>query len=102
MKGLGERGQTESWLHAASPPMFPSSHIDIWRVRLDEPAKPGVEANVLSPDENARAARFKFEKDRLHFIRCRSALRILLASYVAAAPQELRFEYGPSGKTHVA
>ena len=43
----------------------PTGRIDVWSVRLDEPAKAGSEAVVLSPDEIARASRFHFEKDRI-------------------------------------
>ena len=56
----------------------PAGHVNVWRVRLDEAADTDSEASVLSPDEIARASRFHFEKDRIYFTRCRSALRHLL------------------------
>jgi 4'-phosphopantetheinyl transferase len=87
-----------SWSHPSSPPGFPSDHIDVWRVRLDEPAKAGVEDSILSSDEIARASRFHFEKDRIHFTRCRSALRSLLAGYLAIPEAGIHFEYLASGK----
>ena|ERR1700676_863238 len=72
-----------SWSQGLSPSAFPTRHVDVWRVRLDEPARAGSEASVLSSDEIARAGRFHFEKDRIRFSRCRFALRMLLADYLA-------------------
>jgi 4'-phosphopantetheinyl transferase len=72
--------------------------VDVWSVHLDEPAKASSEAGVLSPDEIARAGKFHFEKDRLHFIRCRSALRFLLADYLKTPADEICFEYLTGGK----
>lgn len=60
-----------SWSQGLSPSPFPTRHVDVWRVRLDEPAREGSEATVLSSDEIARAGRFHFEKDLIRFSRCR-------------------------------
>jgi hypothetical protein len=59
-----------SWSQGLSPSVFRTRHVDVWRVRLDEPARAGSEASVLSSDEIARAGRFHFEKDRIRFSRC--------------------------------
>jgi 4'-phosphopantetheinyl transferase len=80
----------------------PTGRVDVWSVRLDEPARVGSEVVVLSPDEIARASRFHFEKDRIHFTRCRSALRDLLAGYLAIPAAEICFEYLTSGKPQLA
>ena len=80
----------------------PTGRVDVWSVRLDEPAKAGFEVVALSPDEIARASRFHFEKDRIHFTQCRSALRNLLAGYLAIPAAEIRFEYLASGKPQLA
>src|ERR1700681_3697521 len=61
-----------SWSQGPLPSAFPTRHVDVWRVRLDEPARAGYEASVLSSDEIARADRFHFGKDRIRFRRCRS------------------------------
>jgi 4'-phosphopantetheinyl transferase len=82
---------------ASRPRMSRSGQVDLWTVRLDEPSV-GFDAKVLSADEIARASRFHFEKDRIHFTRCRSALRRLLAGYLAIPATEIRFEYLSSGK----
>jgi 4'-phosphopantetheinyl transferase len=77
-------------------------HIDVWRVRLDEPQNESAENNVLSPDEIARATLFHFEKDRARFRRCRFALRTLLSDYLAIPASEILIEYLESGKPQLA
>lgn len=91
-----------SWSQAALLPAFPHGRADIWRVRLDEPSRKISETSLLSPDELSRAGRFHFEKDRLHFSRCRCALRDLLAEYLAIPAVEIRLEYQPNGKPQLA
>jgi 4'-phosphopantetheinyl transferase len=86
------------WPPALSPDSFPVNRIDLWRVSLDSPATEEDEASVLSSDEIARANRFHFEKDRLHFIRCRAALRRLLGKYLTIPADEVRFQYLTNGK----
>jgi len=81
-----------------SQPVFRTGRVDLWTVRLDEPAKASSEASVLSAGEIVRASRFHFDKDRISFTRCRSALRSLLASYLAIPATEIRFEYLTRGK----
>src|ERR1039458_3788467 len=100
--GDPKQGHDGSWSEAPSTPTFPTSRVDVWRVRLDEPAKARFEASALSPDEIVRASRFHFEKDRIYFTRCRSALRSLLAGYLAIPATEIRFEYLTSGKPQLA
>jgi len=91
-----------SWSQAPSMLTFPTNRVDIWKVCLDQPASSGSEATVLSSDENARASRFHFEKDRIHFTRCRSALRFRLAAYLAIPAERIHFEYLASGKPQLA
>ena len=100
--GGPKQGHDGWWLQASATPTFPTSRVDVWRVGLDEPAKAGSEAGVLSTDEIARANRFHFERDRIHFTRCRSALRKLLAGYLAIPAAEIGFEYLSSGKPQLA
>jgi 4'-phosphopantetheinyl transferase len=49
---------------------------------------------LLSLDETARAARFRFERDRVRWTRARSVLRLVLRRYTAAE----QFTYGKFGK----
>jgi 4'-phosphopantetheinyl transferase len=90
------------WPPALSPDSFPVNRVDVWRVSLVSPSDEKDKASVLSSDEIARANRFHFEKDRLHFIRCRAALRRLLSKYLKIPAAEVRFEYLTNGKPQLA
>jgi 4'-phosphopantetheinyl transferase len=91
-----------SWSQAPSKIAFPTGHVDIWKICLDRPALGEPGAGVLSPGESLRASRFRFEKDRVHFVRCRSALRNVLARYIGFHADEIDFEYGSKGKPQLA
>jgi 4'-phosphopantetheinyl transferase len=80
----------------------PSSRIDIWRVSVS-PGEPchADPPTMLSADEMERTARFHFAADRMRFVRCRTALRLILALYLKIAPAEIRFRYGPKGKPEI-
>jgi 4'-phosphopantetheinyl transferase len=53
---------------------------------------------VLSPDELARADRFKLGVHRRRFAVARGFLRGVLAHHLATDPRQIRFAYGPQGK----
>ncbi len=80
-----------------------SREVCLWTVRLE-----ATEANFarclgwLSPDETARAERFHFPRHRNAYVLGRAALRALLAGYLGATPQGVRFDYGPQGKPALA
>ena len=56
----------------------------------------------LSRDEQARAARFHFEKDARHWIACRLALRSILAEALTIPPLEVPLVTGEFGKPELA
>ncbi|HVX11402.1 MAG TPA: 4'-phosphopantetheinyl transferase superfamily protein [Pirellulales bacterium] len=72
--------------------------LDVWRIATDRPWPLDTLWQTLSPDEQARADRFRFENDRRRAIVRRAALREILAAYVGVAARELSFQYGPQGK----
>jgi 4'-phosphopantetheinyl transferase len=55
-------------------------------------------ARTLSSDEIERAERFRFERDRDHYIAARGALRAILGRYLNLDPASLAFTYGAQGK----
>ncbi|MBS0201393.1 MAG: 4'-phosphopantetheinyl transferase superfamily protein [Planctomycetes bacterium] len=56
---------------------------------------------LLSPDESARADRFKVSHPRRHFIVCRAVVRQLLGQCLGCDPTSVEFDYGPHGKPAV-
>jgi 4'-phosphopantetheinyl transferase len=56
----------------------------------------------LSPEEQQRAAAFRFERDKTFFVIGRGLLRSLLGWYVSCAPEHIRFKYGTKGKPALA
>jgi 4'-phosphopantetheinyl transferase len=91
-------GKSQPWSEGPSSLDLSSDRIDVWRVPLDEPSSTFPPSGVLSSDELDRAQRFHFEKDRLNFVRCRSALRFVLGRYLGIPAADLRFAYQPGGK----
>ena len=57
---------------------------------------------TLEADELERADRFYFEKHRRHFVVGRGFLREVIACYLQAKPEALRFVYGAYGKPALA
>lgn len=78
---------------------LPDEEVHVWHGSLERPIET-VERlrGLLAPDEQARAGRFRFERDRSRYIVGRALLRCLLARYVGVAPERLAFEYGEFGK----
>jgi 4'-phosphopantetheinyl transferase len=70
--------------------------VDVWTIALEQP-RPAL----LIPDEEARAARFHFEADRVRWTHARSALRTVLSRYLRVAPLDISFTIGPHGKPAV-
>jgi 4'-phosphopantetheinyl transferase len=77
--------------------------LHVWRLPIDLPPVPIAElASLLTPDETARAARFRLPVHRNRFIAARGLLRMLLAGYLSTDPRSLCFAYGPHGKPELA
>ena len=77
--------------------------VHIWHTQLNwSPAWLHQFSQTLSPDEQARANRFRFERDRHWFIAGRGILRFLLARYLHVSPAQLRFSYSSRGKPALA
>lgn len=73
--------------------------IEVHRLELDlGPGRLAGLSATLSPDELARAARFRFARDAERFVAGRGLLRAELAMRLDRAPETLRFGYGPAGK----
>jgi 4'-phosphopantetheinyl transferase len=76
-----------------------SNVVHVWRASLEQPALQVQQlAQTLSEDEQLRAKRFYFERDRKHFIVGRGMLRTILGHYANVEPNQLQFSYSDRGK----
>ena len=92
--------------HSLASSQFPNlapDQVHVWRVPLNQnPARIPELKEVLSPDERARAERFRFDKDRNQFIESRATLRLLLSQYPNVSPKGLTFSKAAYGKPALA
>jgi 4'-phosphopantetheinyl transferase len=79
-----------------------SGEVHIWLADLESLPLPGNWQDILSRDEAERASRFRFDRDKRHFITCRALLRILLGNYLDLAPAEVVFRYSSHRKPSLA
>ena len=88
-----------AWLFPPKPPVLAENELHVWRASLD--LSPDVIERfqiTLSEHEKERAQRFLVPQARERFIAGRGILRELLGRYLALAPEEIEFQYGPDGK----
>ncbi len=73
--------------------------VHIWRASL-KVANSTVESLLatLCVEEQQRAERFHFQKDRNHFIVAHGLLRLILSRYLDRKPHDLNFYYNQYGK----
>ena len=77
--------------------------VHVWRADLNLSASRIEQlAQILSPDEQQRAQRFYFERDRKRFIAGRGILRTILSRYLDLDPSQLQFSYSSRGKPALA
>jgi 4'-phosphopantetheinyl transferase len=77
--------------------------VHVWRASLNS-STASIESllEILDPDEQRRADKYHFKRDRERFIVARGALRHILSRYLAIAPARIRFTYSPYGKPGLA
>lgn len=91
------------WRDAAGWRTLDRNRVDVWRVELDRDAIQIAPAGaLLSADELARAARYRFDKDRTRFICMRGILRVILSRNVELPPAQIEFTYNEHGKPALA
>lgn len=87
------------WSPAPEKPNMQVGELHVWRASLDvNVATLKKYQSILSKEEIRRANKFRFDKDRNHFITARGILRQLLANYLQMDPAEVVFHYGSHGK----
>jgi 4'-phosphopantetheinyl transferase len=91
------------WPRVKSPQPLSPDVVHVWRVSSATDEKQfGRLTQILSADEKKRAAAFKFETDRRHFVAAHGSLRLLLAAYLGAGPEGLVMVPGAHGKPRLA
>jgi 4'-phosphopantetheinyl transferase len=96
-------GQNLLWNRPPDNVVLSSQDVHVWRAELEQPTA-WIEKllQTLSEDEQIRAKRFYYERDRKHFIVGRGLLRTILGRYIGVAPQQIQFCYGSRGKPSLA
>ena len=80
-----------------------SNEVHVWRAYLDEfPSQIDIFWHTLAADEQKRADRFYFQRDRQRFITAHGVLRAILGLYLNMAPKYLSFRYSSHGKPALA
>jgi 4'-phosphopantetheinyl transferase len=82
---------------------LPENEVQLWRIELDAVAAGESRwRGMLCSEEQARADRFHFARDRQNFSATRALLRILLGAYTECRPEQLIFGYGERDKPSLA
>src|SRR5205814_9626650 len=89
----------QTWKRGPMAPVIWPNEVHVWRARLDVPWSWTFD-EALSPDDRARADRFRFESDRRRFCVARASLRLILARYLKSKPGRLQIELGEYGKPY--
>lgn len=81
---------------------LPQDEVHIWWTALGADKLVQSLSHLLTPDERARAARFKVPLPARQFIMSRAFLRLALGRYLRAEPGSLQFEFSAHGKPSLA
>lgn len=87
------------WQYAPTHYLLSDHDVHVWQASLEvsEAEREQFRA-VLSAEEQQRVDRFRFPKDRHHFVVSHGVLRILLGRYLAMPPQDIAFDFNQYGK----
>jgi 4'-phosphopantetheinyl transferase len=92
-----------TWRRAECFPALSPHEVHIWRTSLEPDEQTlGRHRQLLTTEEQVRAERFLFVRDRHHFITARAILRTLLGSYLQQDPRKVMLTYGERGKPALA
>jgi len=100
---LGHGTATESNWNSRAFAVLKTPLVDVVGVRLDAPAEVSAALwQLLSPDEQERAEKFRYAEHRKHYIVARASLRRLLAERLCIAPRAVEFVETEYGKPRLA
>ena len=81
---------------------LPGDEVHLWRVDLEAVGQASEWERLLSPDEQARAARFRSPLDQHRYATTRGVLRRILAGYLEVDASGLTFSYSEKEKPSLA
>lgn len=82
--------------------MLPDNQIHIYTMNLDFLLDEVLKfKQIISKDEQERAERFVFDRDRNFFIVSRGQLRMILGNYLHQEPKSIKFSYSTTGKPYI-
>jgi 4'-phosphopantetheinyl transferase len=97
--GAGHEPRPVTWPCPTGPLRLEEHQTHLWAFPLDlDGADIARLSELLSPEEQQRARRFRLDLNRDRFIAGRGQLRLLLSYYIKLAPAKLQFCYGSHGK----
>jgi len=83
----------------SATPRLERNEVQVWLGNLHQgPERIEAFLRTLSHDEQERASRFRFGRDRVRFIAARGILRRLLGVYLGTASERVSFQYNEYGK----
>ena len=99
-----EQLMNDIWDKTPEVPVLDKDEIHLWQIRLDaiRPSHLSACASLLSPEEQAKADRFRRSVDQERYTYTRGALRLLLGAYIPLPPHDIHLVYGPHGKPQLA
>lgn len=86
------------WRTPAHDECFAEGMAHVWLAVLPEGLDERDLAETLSPEEQARAARFAFERLRAEYVFHHAALRAILSGYLGLVPRGIGIRAGEHGK----
>jgi 4'-phosphopantetheinyl transferase len=94
------RDMSDGWRRPCGALALPADEVHVWLASLDSAEKADLARfeGILGAEEHARAARYRFPRDRERFVVRRGILRQVLAGYVDDDPGALRFTSSAHGK----
>jgi 4'-phosphopantetheinyl transferase len=93
------RGSGCRWDFPAERLELQRDEVHLWRVDVGGRDALSAPASMLTPDELAKAGRFRFDLHRTRYLVAHLALRSLLATYPETSPRGASPECGPCGGT---
>ena len=94
---------TTIWALPAANLTLGADEVHVWRIAaFNNDSDLASCAELLSEAEQARAGRFKFDRDRRLFTVAHAALRSICANYLRISPRSIEFVEGRYGKPKLA